>query len=511
MFLSARVRFICLLGAGLVLALGAQGMALTVQGDTVFAAGPVEDDYLKFVEAFDHNPITRVVFVNSPGGEIWTGMRVGRLIAEKGLHTVVAGYCASACSIMFMGGKLRTFSDTFRPAFTYVGIHGPRYKLTNELAPQLGTQLYAFYKSQMGERFNATIMNQALYDMEDAGSLLRVFDAYRAPRRVSYHCRSEQTLRKDCTEFPGEDAYSLGVVTSVDLTSIALPDSLKTVARVAGTDLTVAVADPQTYYPEMALAHCTSERCKQVFAEFSTYRENKALAVPVQGMGYGVAYGADSPTLALLRSIYFCNRPATEGVFRLCEAQVVNGYDLRSLYADARLSHTQALAALQAPPQKFYGNEEYGGTFTRAKELRVQKVHDMTPSSLDGIRTVATQELALLLKSAQPPVLIDVWAGSEEAIPGSVVLIAGGVAYEEPAKEAEYAARFAGLLKLLSPDPARPVVFYCMSRDCWLSVNAAQRARKLGYTDVVWYRGGWVSWKAAGLPVAKLQIRAVVQ
>ena len=93
-------------------------------------------------------------------------MRVGRLIAEKGLHTVVAGYCASACSIMFMGGKLRTFSDTFRPAFTYVGIHGPRYKLTNELAPQLGTQLYAFYKSQMGERFNATIVRYLQFARE---------------------------------------------------------------------------------------------------------------------------------------------------------------------------------------------------------------------------------------------------------------------------------------------------------------------------------------------------------
>jgi PQQ-dependent catabolism-associated CXXCW motif protein len=321
----------------------------------------------------------------------------------------------------------------------------------------------------------------------------------------------EQTLRKDCTEYPGEDAYTLGVVTSVDLTPIALPDSMKAVARIAGTDLTVAVSDPQTYFPEMGAAHCGTEQCKRVFAEFATYRDNKALAIPLQGTGYGMASGVDALSTAFLRAIYYCNHPNKDAVFRLCEAQVANGYDLRSLYAEAEQSHAKALAALRPPTDKFYGNEEYGGAFTRAQELRVQKVHDVTPSHIDGIRTVGTQELALLLKGPQPPVVIDVWGGADEVIPGSVALIAGGSAYDESAQDAAFAVRFAGLLKVLSPDPVTPVVFYCMSRDCWLSVNAAMRARKLGYTDVVWYRGGWASWKAAGLPVAKARIRAVVQ
>ena len=47
-------------------------------------------------------------------------------------------------------------------------------------------------------------------------------------------------------------------------------------------------------------------------------------------------------------------------------------------------------------------------------------------------------------------------------------------------------------------DKAKPVVFYCLSQMCWLSYNAAMRAVEAGYTNVLWYRGGIESWKAAG-------------
>lgn len=45
------------------------------------------------------------------------------------------------------------------------------------------------------------------------------------------------------------------------------------------------------------------------------------------------------------------------------------------------------------------------------------------------------------------------------------------------------------------------MVFYCASTMCWMSYNAALRARALGYLDVLWYRGGIEAWKAAGLPL----------
>ena len=43
---------------------------------------------------------------------------------------------------------------------------------------------------------------------------------------------------------------------------------------------------------------------------------------------------------------------------------------------------------------------------------------------------------------------------------------------------------------------------YCQGTYCWMSYNAALRAINLGYTNVLWYRGGIEAWKQAGLPTA---------
>ncbi len=90
-------------------------MTIETRGNTVYATGELGDDYVKFKEAFAQPGIKRVVFVNSPGGDLWNSMHIGHLIRERGLDTVAAGYCVSGCTVMFMGGKERSFSDAFRP------------------------------------------------------------------------------------------------------------------------------------------------------------------------------------------------------------------------------------------------------------------------------------------------------------------------------------------------------------------------------------------------------------
>lgn len=46
-----------------------------------------------------------------------------------------------------------------------------------------------------------------------------------------------------------------------------------------------------------------------------------------------------------------------------------------------------------------------------------------------------------------------------------------------------------------------PRVFFCASSRCWESYNAALRAQRLGYTKVLWYRGGLAAWEASGGPM----------
>ena len=505
-----KLKRILALLAGFFCALAGQAMTVQVQGNVVFATGPVQDDLAQFEAAFDKPGVDTVAFVNSPGGDLWTGLRVGRLIASRGLNTVAAGSCVSACSIMFMGGKQRSFSDAFRPAQTFIGIHGAHDRLTKSVNPILQPQIFAFYKLNMAERFNAAVMNQALYEMEDSGSLLRVFDGARAPKRVPFHCKSGQTLRKDCNEFKELDAVSLGIVTTHAYTALELPASFKQLPMVLGQELKTAFPDMADQLKQMSDQFCKSDPCRSLLGAYATLKDNKAIAVAMDGPGLGTTGNRDTAINAFVGAIYACNHvrglPA-----RLCEARVTNGYDVSDLYVSAQAAHADALARLTVPSEKFYANEEFGGGMTSATGLRTQKVHDITPQKIEGIKVYGTQELAMALKSAQPPVVVDVWAAVNEAIPTAVTLLMGGLAFDDAQGDAVYEARFAGLLKALSPDLSKPIVFYCLSRDCWLSVNAALRARKLGYSQVGWYRGGMESWKAANLPVGQVVVRAVVR
>ena len=498
------------LATAMLMALSAQAMKLEVSGNVVYATGPVENDLREFQQAFEKPGVDTVAFVNSPGGDLWTGLAVGRLIAGKGLKTVTAGFCISACSIMFMGGRERAFSDAFRPARTFVGIHGAHMVDTKGLNPQIQPQIYAFYKQNMGPGFNAEVMNQALYDMEDAGALLRVFDAARLPKRVAFHCRSAQSLRKDCTEFKDLDALSLGIVTTHAFTALKLPAALLQVPSILGRELTQALPDAASYYKEQGERKCSVDACRKSIADFASALENKALAFPVDAAGFGSSSNRDSVAQAFAAALFLCNHPKDRPA-RLCQTEVVNGYDVRDVDVTGVASHVQSLAKLLAPAERFYANEEYGGAMTSASGLRTQKLMDITPQKLEGIKTYGTQELAIALKSPAPPVLVDVWAGVNDAIPTAVTLLRGGAAFEDAAADKTFEARFAALLKLLTPELSAPLVFYCQNRNCWLSVNAALRAQRLGYTQVGWYRGGIDSWKAANLPLASVVLRAVAQ
>lgn len=492
---------------GICIAFTAHAMKVEVHSNAIYATGPVEDDFGKFQEALASPGIDTVVFVNSPGGDLWTGMRVGNMIADKGVKTVIAGYCVSACSIMFMGGKERSFSDAFRPRLTYIGIHGAHNKTTKTVDGQLQPQIFAYFKQRMSERFNAEVMNKALYEMDDAGALLRVFDEQRMPKRLPYHCKSAQSLRKDCTEFKDLDALSLGIVTSNSLTVLDLPGGFKQVPQIFGQELTEPLPDPTDYFKHLSEQQCATDACRKLIGNFGANREHKALAIPIGASGLGTVSNRDTAALAFVGAVYTCNHVKDKPA-RLCETQIVNGYDVRDFYPRGVAGHTEALSKLTVPLEKFYAGEEYGGGMTSADGLRTKKWNDITPQKLDGIKTVGTQELALALKSSQAPVLIDVLSGAKDAIPGAITLLHGGLAFDDASKDSAFEARFSDLLKLLSPDLSKPVVFYCASRDLWLSVNAALRAKKLGYTQVGWYRGGMESWKAANLPVATVVVRA---
>lgn len=129
-----------------------------------------------------------------------------------------------------------------------------------------------------------------------------------------------------------------------------------------------------------------------------------------------------------------------------------------------------------------------------------------TPVAIPGARVVRTDELARLVADADPekPLLIDVASGEEHSTLAGALWWPGvgrGSNFFDPV-QGELAAR---LEQVTGGNRARTLAFYCVNPQCWLSYNASLRAVALGYTRVLWYRGGVEAWRAARLPLGQVR------
>jgi PQQ-dependent catabolism-associated CXXCW motif protein len=136
-------------------------------------------------------------------------------------------------------------------------------------------------------------------------------------------------------------------------------------------------------------------------------------------------------------------------------------------------------------------------------QLHAGQMHGPTPASIPGGQVITTKGLVELLKGGQAPVLVLDVLGGQEIIQGAqyAVPAAQPGSFDDQTQQqfGQYLQQATGGSKQY------PIALYCLSPQCWMSYNAALRAINLGYTNVLWYRGGIESWKQAGLPVQRTQ------
>ena len=152
--------------------------------------------------------------------------------------------------------------------------------------------------------------------------------------------------------------------------------------------------------------------------------------------------------------------------------------------------------------QSTFGIEAKDWGIQQTRELRIKQYHAPTPLSHSTARTITTQTLHQLLVSDKPTVLVDVLGGGEhETIPGAIWLKGAGTGKH---LNDSIQKKFAAAIEAFTQgDKARPVIFFCLSAECWLSHNSALRATALGYANIHWYRGGIEAWQKAGLPTER--------
>ena len=137
------------------------------------------------------------------------------------------------------------------------------------------------------------------------------------------------------------------------------------------------------------------------------------------------------------------------------------------------------------------------------------------PDTLPGARTVTAVEVRALLADGAvvvdvipahrpPPVLPEgqLWMPPPHpGIPGALWLPDTGFGTLAPVTERYFLEH---LERASGGDRSRALVFYCRM-DCWMSWNAARRARLAGYENVHWFRDGIDDWRFEDYPVAPLE------
>lgn len=130
-----------------------------------------------------------------------------------------------------------------------------------------------------------------------------------------------------------------------------------------------------------------------------------------------------------------------------------------------------------------------------AAELHQGAFHGPTPTKIPGGQLITTKGLLPLLKSGMPVQVFDVLGGGP-ALPNAQPLV--WAAQPGSFSDATQQQLAQVLQQATQGRTDTPLVFYCGGPQCWMSYNAALRAIKLGYRNVLWYRGGMEAWQRAG-------------
>jgi len=145
------------------------------------------------------------------------------------------------------------------------------------------------------------------------------------------------------------------------------------------------------------------------------------------------------------------------------------------------------------------GETQDFGVAPQAQLRSSDQLHGPTPTAIPGGKVIGTRALARLLQDPQSKALLFHAYGAPQHLPDA---IPAGPAAQGGSFDDQVQREFGAFLqKTVGGDNARPLVFYCQGVQCWMSYNAALRAIRMGYRNVLWYRGGIEAWAQAGLPV----------
>lgn len=123
---------------------GDDDFTATLQGDTIYLGGEV--NYLMYhamlIILSEHKNVT-TISLESPGGIVFAGRTIGKIIEEKQLDTHVENYCYSVCTLVFAAGKNRVVAEKAEIGFHGYSFDMPgRFQTVNPVEEQKKDRIY---------------------------------------------------------------------------------------------------------------------------------------------------------------------------------------------------------------------------------------------------------------------------------------------------------------------------------------------------------------------------------
>jgi len=169
------------------------------------------------------------------------------------------------------------------------------------------------------------------------------------------------------------------------------------------------------------------------------------------------------------------------------------------------------------PPSWLAPESRQGGLFG-PEGYRIAEYRAPVGSPPEGVVAVGTEQVVTLLEGPERAVAVDVFPAprrpenrpqealwippARDTVPGAVWLPNVGLGVLPPDTSAYLRD---ALADVTGGDRDRPLIFFC-ERDCWMSWNAARRARQeLGYRSLYWYADGTDGWRETGRALSRVE------
>ncbi len=111
------------------------------------------------------------------------------------------------------------------------------------------------------------------------------------------------------------------------------------------------------------------------------------------------------------------------------------------------------------------------------------------PENIQGVRIVSAEEVIDLILAKPDLVVIDSRKKTEYQkghIEGAINILNTRLKRED--------------LESTSPDKSKEILFYCNGTRCLRSTDSIKKAKSWGYSNLIWFRGGWKEWTEKRLP-----------